>query len=229
MGKSISGRGAVARIAFPAILFCALLLAVQSAKADTFTFNDVSDPVSVNHVGNTTGNSDTTSIECSSESSCQLVSAIPPGAGTPTGIHATDFSGGAIYIADPNGISISDKLLITFVGTSAYEILFSSDDSGTGASFGTCAADPIHSCQYTENGATQFASTITWTSGGIIAFAPARILATDTIQFSSIADATVPEPNSLALLLAGVCALGMVAVLARVPTRSTVLVTQYRE
>ena len=171
MRKSMCRLAAVARVTLSAIMLCGLLLAIQPAKADTFYFNDLGTTLTATR---TAGSLDTSISGLCSAETCTLLFSQPSGTGPAIAIGASP--GTTIYIADPSGTTVSDKISVaanpatlvcpptggpcTFSGL---QVLFTSDDSGTGSTFGTCAS--VGGCQITENGLVQTAVTLFSESG----------------------------------------------------------------
>jgi PEP-CTERM motif len=213
MRTAAPGKTALAGVTLSVALLFGLLFAVLPAKANNFTFNDTTSTLSVTH----TGSADSYWI-CLGQT-CTLDTYMP------TNLAPASILGGYlnVYIADPNGTTISDELSFNpstgFLGQvcssgpctfTGIRLQFQSDDSGTGATLGTCAS--VGGCSITENGTTQSAGSYFFEdSNGITLYS-------DNIYFASTADSSVspvPEPPSLALLLAGIGALGLIMLFTR--------------
>jgi hypothetical protein len=183
---------ALLRAVFPcaAILLMLAFIATEPSFADTITFQDIGDVLSV----------DTTSARVHSSSCaineieiCTVVLDAPPGAtfaftNEPTPVFA---------IAEPNTSPqvASDALSFNFIGppedaTSVPLSFYSDSDSRP---LGSCPGN-YGSCLITENGGVQVAAIITWTNGAM-----------DTINFRSDID-EIPEPSTLLLVFVSLAA-----------------------
>jgi hypothetical protein len=158
-------------------------IAKESGWADTITFQDLGDTLSV----------DTTSTRFGSQcnvggENCSGFLEPPPGATIAFLIPGTFF----LDIAEPNTSPqiVSDELETFIPTTGDFAFLFFSSDNDS-TPLGFCVSPT--GCQMTENGDLQLAEDLTW--------AGPSGLTTDEIFFrSDVAD--VPEPSSMLLTFA---------------------------
>jgi PEP-CTERM motif-containing protein len=177
-------------------LACGLLLTPVPGWADTFTFNDLTDSLTITQVGSLRAallpcTSPPVSIE-----KCTGSISSAPGTFSPPSVSSTTLPQ-TLWIGDPVTAMISDVLQNSITpngGQSSFFYGFFSDDEagnlGAVPLGGPCSATPIGGCQIFEDGTVQTAGTVTWSDGTV-----------DTFQFvSDIESVSVPEPATLALL-----------------------------
>jgi hypothetical protein len=189
----------VPNIAVSLFLSGILCLAVQSAKADTFTFLDSTDTLSIQ------SSSGVTTVGCSGET-CNLT--INP----PSGYSFDSYTGPGLQqagdyflgIAEP-GVALptthflSDEISVFPPSTALgpRQVTFGSDTNET--TLNTCTNIIVVDCQVTETGGVQFGVTINWRNNSTGA-----VDKTDTINFhSDVETPTVPEPGTLVLFGSG--------------------------
>jgi PEP-CTERM motif-containing protein len=182
-----------------AFLTCLILgsLAVGSARADTITFVDTSNTITVTHDGSdhtvALFNTQTSSFgSCSADETfqCDVFISSPAGATTaspPTSLNIAEAG------VDPT-LAVSDYLDVpTIEDSPSYLVIFASDRPNDPSS--TIGLTPIPGPVTTETGGVQTAFTLSWTDG-----------TSDTIRFQSDLD-PVPEPGTLTLFGSGILSL----------------------
>ena len=184
-------RGILIELAAP-VAFLVFLFAVQPASADTITFVDTTNTITVTHSGSQHNvvlfNTQTsTPGSCSDTESfqCDIFITSPTGA-TPTssttGLNVSEAG------VDPTQ-AVSDSVFAQQNATS-YLVIFASDPPGDpGAVLGLTPLPGAPSIS--ETGGVQTAFTLSWSDG-----------TSDTIQFQSDLD-PVPEPGTLILFASG--------------------------
>jgi len=186
-------RGVLIGLAAPAA-FLAFLFIVQPASADTITFIDTNNTITVSQ----DGSQHTVMVldqfgdpgSCATETfQCHIF--------ITAGINITPMTTPAMSLniseagIDP-ALAVSDYVAENPTPKS-YFVLFASDRPADPSS--TIGLSPIPGPSITETGDVQTAFTLTWSDGS-----------TDTIRFQS--DLDTPEPSSLLLLASGLAVLG---------------------
>jgi len=174
--------------------FLAISFLVQPAGADTITFFDTTDTITVGQVGSQHNvslfNTQTgLSGSCSATETyaCDIFITSPTGATPTSPAMNLNISEAGV---DPT-LAVSDYVQAIPGGTS-YLVLFASDSPGDPSN--VLGLSPIPGPSISETGGVQTAFTLSWSDG-----------TSDTIQFQS--DTEVPEPASIILLGTGVLGL----------------------
>ena len=182
-------------------------LAAQSAKADTFTFIDSTDSLSIQSA------SGAPTPPCSGET-CNLTIAPPTGYAfdSYSGLGSLQSSDYFLGIAEPlpGNHLMSDELSVFPPGAvgGARQVTFGSDFETNSPCITIITVD----CQVTETGGVQFGVTINWRN-----MSTGAVDKSDTVQFVSDVDeaSPTPEPPSFALFLIGLALLAGVAITHR--------------
>jgi hypothetical protein len=193
--SSRSGNRSAASITLAVLVFVlAIVLMVQPASADTITFSDTTDTISVGQTGSQHGvfliNTSTGPGDCTSETDQCLVSITSPTGATPTS------SAISLNIAEAGinpTVAVSDYVQ-AILGTNSYVVIFASDPPADPN--GPLGLSPLAGApSISETGGIQTAFTLNWSDG-----------TSDTVKFQSDLDATVPEPSAVPVAATG-CAL----------------------
>jgi hypothetical protein len=185
-------------LAFVALLLVGLILQPPNALGDIIIFHDLSDTVTVEHIGS----ADTaTTSSCLEDIGCPVTLA----RASATVVSATFgplvisdgslVTGGKIGIAEDATLQFLSAEFIADIQQPDFELNFDFLSNSTQLS---CAQPSLPlGCSFFETGAVQTLGTIHWSSG-----------ADDTIQF--VEAAAVPEPASFALLVGALAGFGVI-------------------
>jgi hypothetical protein len=188
-------------------------LAAQSAKADTFTFIDGTDILSIQSA------SGAPTPPCSAES-CNLTISAPAGYtfDSYSGLGSLQSNDYFLGIAEPGAAPLpgshllSDEISVFPPGAVGgdRQVTFGSDLESQIDS--PCVTIITVDCQVTETGGVQFGVTINWKN-----ISTGVVNKSDTIQFVSDVDEAnpTPEPPSIGLFLIGLALLAGVAITHR--------------
>jgi len=173
----------------------AIVLMVQPASADTITFFDTTDTITVGQVGSqhnvtlfNTQTSTTGSCSATESYECDVFITSPTGATTTSSSMGLNISEAGV---DPT-VAVSDYVQVV-TSSDQYFVIFASDPPGDPSS--VLGLTPIAGPSIGETGGVQTAFTLNWSDG-----------TSDIIKFQSDLDAPVPEPSAVPVAAAG-CAL----------------------